>query len=27
VHTLPLLPIASAALTLLPRTRDWLLED
>jgi hypothetical protein len=27
VHTLPILPIASAALTLLPRTRDWLLED
>jgi hypothetical protein len=27
VHTLPLLPITSAVLTLLPRTRDWLLED
>ena len=27
VHTLPLLPIASAVLTLLPRTRDWLLDD
>jgi hypothetical protein len=27
VHTLPLLPIASAVLTLLPRTRDWLLEQ
>jgi hypothetical protein len=27
VHTLPLLPISSAVLTLLPRTRDWLLED
>jgi hypothetical protein len=27
VHTLPILPIASAVLTLLPRTRDWLLED
>ena len=27
VHTLPILPIASAALTLAPRTRDWLLED
>lgn len=26
VHTLPLLPIASAVLTLLPRTRDWLEE-
>jgi hypothetical protein len=27
VHTLPILPISGAALTLLPRTRDWLLED
>lgn len=27
VHTLPLLPIISAVLTMLPRTRDWLLED
>ena len=27
VHTLPLLPITSAVLTLLPRTRDWLLEE
>jgi hypothetical protein len=27
VHTLPLLPITSAVLTLLPGTRDWLLED
>ncbi|BBX46243.1 hypothetical protein GCM10009641_48290 [Mycobacterium cookii] len=27
VHTLPLLPIASAVLTMLPRTRDWLLDD
>jgi hypothetical protein len=27
VHTLPILPIASAVLTLLPRTRDWLHED
>jgi hypothetical protein len=27
VHTLPLLPIASAVLTLLPRTRDWLFAD
>ncbi|WIM85845.1 hypothetical protein PT015_12885 [Candidatus Mycobacterium wuenschmannii] len=27
VHTLPILPIASAVLTLLPRTREWLLED
>jgi hypothetical protein len=27
VHTLPILPIASGVLTLLPRTRDWLLED
>ncbi|MGA9493330.1 MAG: hypothetical protein WBV80_24210 [Mycobacterium sp.] len=26
VHTLPILPIASAVLTLLPRTRDWLLD-
>ena len=26
VHTLPILPIVSAVLTLLPRTRDWLLE-
>jgi hypothetical protein len=27
VHTLPILPITSAVLTLLPRTKDWLLED
>jgi hypothetical protein len=27
VHLLPLLPISSAVLTLLPRTRDWLLDD
>jgi hypothetical protein len=27
VHTLPVLPITSTVLTLLPRTRDWLLED
>jgi hypothetical protein len=27
VHTLPILPIASAVLTWLPRTRDWLIED
>ena len=27
VHTLPVLPIASTVLTLLPRTKDWLLED
>jgi hypothetical protein len=27
VHTLPLLPITSAVLTWLPRTRDWLLDD
>jgi hypothetical protein len=27
VHTLPILPIASAVLTLLPRTREWLLDD
>jgi hypothetical protein len=27
VHTLPILPIASAVLTWLPGTRDWLLED
>ena len=26
VHTLPILPITSAVLTLLPRTREWLLE-
>lgn len=26
VHTLPILPITSAVLTLLPRTRDWLLD-
>ncbi|WP_343573854.1 hypothetical protein [Mycobacterium sp.] len=26
VHTLPLLPITSTVLTLMPRTRDWLLE-
>jgi hypothetical protein len=27
VHTLPILPIASAVLTLLPRTKEWLIED
>jgi hypothetical protein len=27
VHLLPLLPISSAVLVLLPRTRDWLLDD
>jgi hypothetical protein len=27
VHTLPILPIASAVLALLPRTKDWLLDD
>ncbi|MGO8965834.1 MAG: hypothetical protein ACLQGN_19995 [Mycobacterium sp.] len=27
VHTLPVLPITSTVLTLLPRTRAWLLED
>jgi hypothetical protein len=27
VHTLPILPIASTVLTLLPRTKDWLIED
>ena len=27
VHTLPVLPITSTVLTLLPRTRDWLRED
>ena len=27
VHTLPVLPITSTVLTLLPRTRDWLIED
>ncbi len=27
VHTLPVLPIVSAVLTLLPRTREWLLDD
>jgi hypothetical protein len=27
VHLLPLLPISSAVLTLLPRTKDWLIED
>jgi hypothetical protein len=26
VHTLPILPITSAVLTLLPSTKDWLLE-
>jgi hypothetical protein len=26
VHTLPILPITSAVLTLLPRTKDWLLD-
>ena len=27
VHTLPILPITSVVLTLLPRTKDWLLEQ
>jgi hypothetical protein len=27
VHALPLLPVASVALALLPRTKDWLLDD
>lgn len=27
VHTLPLLPVVSAVLTLLPRTREWLLDE
>jgi hypothetical protein len=27
VHLLPLLPISSAVLALLPRTKDWLLDD
>jgi hypothetical protein len=27
VHTLPLLPVASAVLALIPRTKDWVLED
>ena len=27
VHALPLLPVSSAALALLPRTKEWLLED
>jgi hypothetical protein len=27
VHTLPILPIASTVLTLLPRTREWLIDD
>jgi hypothetical protein len=27
VHALPLLPLSSVALTLLPRTKEWLLED
>ena len=27
VHTLPILPITSAVLMQLPRTREWLLED
>jgi hypothetical protein len=27
VHTLPILPIASAVLTWLPRTQEWLLDD
>jgi len=27
VHTLPVLPITSTLLTLLPRTREWLLDD
>ena len=27
VHALPLLPVASVVLALLPRTKDWLLDD
>jgi hypothetical protein len=27
VHLLPLLPISSVALALLPRTKEWLLDD
>lgn len=27
VHMLPILPISSAVLAFLPRTRDWLLDD
>ena len=27
VHALPLLPVSSVVLTLLPRTKEWLLED
>jgi hypothetical protein len=27
VHLLPLLPLSSAALALLPRTKEWLLDD
>ncbi len=27
VHTLPLLPVVSAALALIPPTKDWVLED
>jgi len=27
VHTLPILPIASTVLTMLPRTKEWLIED
>jgi hypothetical protein len=27
VHLLPLLPVSSAVLALLPRTKDWLLDD
>lgn len=27
VHTLPLLPVASVALALIPPTKDWVLED
>ncbi len=27
VHMLPILPVSSAVLAFLPRTRDWLLED
>lgn len=27
VHLLPLLPVAGAVLALLPRTKDWLLDD
>jgi hypothetical protein len=27
VHTLPLLPVASVVLALIPSTKDWVLED